>query len=117
MPFGPIQKTTNHQTAVSLVYLSKSSASQGSKGASEYQYIPQEKIEEFGVHASAYYPLEISIFKSSSDDALLSLLWNKYWANTLSSSPLISVRFLEAYSNGSQFTFKSESSICGIAIK
>jgi COP9 signalosome complex subunit 5 len=62
------------------------------QGSSEYQYIPQEKIEEFGVHANAYYSLDVSIFKSSSDEALLSLLWNKYWANTLSSSPLISVR-------------------------
>ncbi|KZS99242.1 putative COP9 signalosome subunit 5 CSN5 [Sistotremastrum niveocremeum HHB9708] len=60
--------------------------------ASEYQYIPQDKIEEFGVHANAYYPLEVSVFKSSLDDHLLDLLWNKYWANTLSSSPLISNR-------------------------
>jgi len=60
--------------------------------ASDYQYIPQEKVEEFGVHANAYYPLEVSVFKSSTDDALLGILWNKYWANTLSSSPLISNR-------------------------
>lgn len=64
---------------------------------SDYQSIPLEKIEDFGVHADAYYPIEISIFKSKLDDELLGLLWNKYWVNTLSQTPLISVRihFLE----------------------
>ena len=38
-----------------------------------------------------YYPLEISYFKSSTDSALLSLLWNKYWVNTLSTNALLSV--------------------------
>jgi COP9 signalosome complex subunit 5 len=36
------------------------------------------KIEDFGVHANAYYPLDVSYFKSSLDDSLLDLLWNKY---------------------------------------
>ena len=59
--------------------------------ASEYQSIPLNKIEDFGVHANQYYPLEVQIFKSSLDSELLGLLWNKYWVNTLSQSPLISV--------------------------
>jgi len=59
--------------------------------ASEYQNIPLNKIEDFGVHANQYYSLEVQIFKSSLDTELLSLLWNKYWVNTLSQSPLISV--------------------------
>ena len=59
--------------------------------ASEYQNIPLNKIEDFGVHANQYYSLEVQIFKSSLDAELLSLLWNKYWVNTLSQSPLISV--------------------------
>ena len=62
--------------------------------ASEYQSIPLSKIEDFGVHANSYYPLEISHFKSSSDAKLLDLLWNKYWVMTLSQSPLVSVRRL-----------------------
>ena len=33
----------------------------------------------------------MEIFKSSLDNELLALLWNKYWVNTLSQSPLISV--------------------------
>lgn len=57
----------------------------------EYQSIPLSKIEDFGVHANSYYPLDIQIFKSTLDDSLLGLLWNKYWVNTLSQSPLISV--------------------------
>ena len=34
-----------------------------------------------------YYSLDITYFKSSLDSHLLDLLWNKYWVNTLSSSP------------------------------
>ncbi|GAA5995420.1 Mov34/MPN/PAD-1 family protein [Rhodotorula paludigena] len=60
--------------------------------ASEYQSIPVDKIEDFGVHANAYYPLEVSHFKSSHDAKLLDLLWNKYWVMTLSQSPLVSNR-------------------------
>mmetsp|Transcript_32465 Transcript_32465/g.54483 ORF Transcript_32465/g.54483 Transcript_32465/m.54483 type:complete len:356 (+) Transcript_32465:232-1299(+) len=60
--------------------------------ASEYQTIPLSKIEDFGVHAKQYYSLDISYFKSSLDTNLLALLWNKYWVNTLSSSPLLGNR-------------------------
>jgi len=56
-------------------------------GPSQYQIIPLAKIEDFGVHANAYYSLDVSYFKSSLDGALLDLLWNKYWVNTLSSTP------------------------------
>ncbi|KAF8166253.1 JAB1/Mov34/MPN/PAD-1 ubiquitin protease-domain-containing protein [Pholiota molesta] len=59
---------------------------------SEYQSIPLNKIEDFGVHANQYYQLEVEVFKSSLDNDLLSMLWNKYWVNTLSQSPLISNR-------------------------
>eukprot|EP00296_Roombia_truncata_P007852 JP446308.1.p1 GENE.JP446308.1~~JP446308.1.p1 ORF type:complete len:334 (-),score=63.18 JP446308.1:197-1198(-) len=61
-------------------------------GPSEYQSIPLDKIEDFGVHCKHYYPLEVSYFKSSLDTHLLNLLWNKYWINTLSSSPLLNNR-------------------------
>eukprot|EP01025_Chloroclados_australasicus_P044683 TRINITY_DN4859_c0_g1_i1.p1 TRINITY_DN4859_c0_g1~~TRINITY_DN4859_c0_g1_i1.p1 ORF type:complete len:362 (-),score=37.04 TRINITY_DN4859_c0_g1_i1:206-1189(-) len=57
---------------------------------SDYQPIPLNKIEDFGVHADRYYSLEVSIFKTSLDTKLINLLWNKYWANTLSASPLLS---------------------------
>jgi COP9 signalosome complex subunit 5 len=60
--------------------------------SSEYQSIPLNKIEDFGVHANQYYPVEVEVFKSKMDDELLGLLWNKYWVSTLSQSPLISVR-------------------------
>lgn len=61
---------------------------------SEYQSIPLAKIEDFGAHANQYYQLEVEIFKSSLDEELLGLLWNKYWVNTLSGSNLISVSVL-----------------------
>jgi COP9 signalosome complex subunit 5 len=56
---------------------------------SEYQSIPLDKIEDFGVHAKQYYQLPIETFKNSLDNALLQKLWNKYWIDTLSSSPLL----------------------------
>jgi COP9 signalosome complex subunit 5 len=34
----------------------------------------------------------VSFFKSGLDSHLLDLLWNKYWVNTLSASPLIANR-------------------------
>ncbi|KAJ3268073.1 COP9 signalosome complex subunit 5 [Terramyces sp. JEL0728] len=59
------------------------------EGPSEYQSIPLDKIEDFGVHCKSYYQLEISYFKSSLDNQLLDLLWQKYWVSTLSSSHLV----------------------------
>jgi len=62
------------------------------EGPSEYQSIPLEKIEDFGVHCKSYYQLDTSCFKSGLDSQLLDLLWNKYWVNTLSSSPILANR-------------------------
>ncbi|KAL6769348.1 hypothetical protein ACKKBG_A30665 [Auxenochlorella protothecoides x Auxenochlorella symbiontica] len=58
-------------------------------GPSEYQTIPMEKIEDFGVHANQYYPLDVTFFKSSLDAQLLGTLWNSYWVKTLCASPLL----------------------------
>ncbi|RKF79355.1 COP9 signalosome complex subunit 5 [Golovinomyces cichoracearum] len=57
-----------------------------------YQTIPLAKIEDFGAHSSRYYSLQVSHFKSSLDTYLLELLWNKYWVQTLSQSPLFTNR-------------------------
>jgi len=59
------------------------------EGPSEYQTIPLNKIEDFGVHCKSYYSLEVSYFKSAMDKRLLDSLWNHYWVNTLSSSSLL----------------------------
>ncbi|XP_059474032.1 COP9 signalosome complex subunit 5 [Neocloeon triangulifer] len=56
---------------------------------SEYQTIPLNKIEDFGVHCKQYYALDVTYFKSSLDRRLLDSLWNRYWVNTLGSSSLI----------------------------
>ncbi|KAJ9613039.1 COP9 signalosome catalytic subunit rri1 [Cladophialophora chaetospira] len=58
----------------------------------DYQPIPQDKIQDFGVHANAYYPLGVTHYKSTLDTHLLGLLWNKYWTSTLSQSPLFTNR-------------------------
>ena len=63
-----------------------------STGDDGYQSIPLNKIEDFGAHASRYYSLEISHFKSTLDTQLLELLWNKYWVSTLSQNSLFTNR-------------------------
>ena len=50
-----------------------------------------DKIEDFGVHANAYYQLKVEIYKTKLDERLLELLWNKYWVATLSQSLIVSV--------------------------
>ncbi|KAL1956420.1 hypothetical protein VTO42DRAFT_7306 [Malbranchea cinnamomea] len=57
-----------------------------------YQSVPLSKAEDFGAHASQYYSLEVSHFKSTLDTKILSLLWNKYWVATISQSPLFTNR-------------------------
>jgi COP9 signalosome complex subunit 5 len=47
---------------------------------------------EYGAHATKYYALEVSHFKSTLDTLLLEQLWDKYWVQTLSQSPLFSNR-------------------------
>lgn len=64
----------------------------GGTDSDGFQTIPLGKIEDFGAHAAHYYSLEVSHYKSSLDSKLLEALWNKYWVQTLSSSPLISNR-------------------------
>lgn len=61
-------------------------------GADGYQTVPLAKAEDFGAHADRYYSLEVEHFKSSLDAHLLELLWNKYWVQTLSQSPLFTNR-------------------------
>ncbi|KAG6879628.1 hypothetical protein C0992_000463 [Termitomyces sp. T32_za158] len=56
--------------------------------ASEYQSIPLHKIEDFGVHANQYYQVDVEIFKSSLDNELLAMLWNKYWNRAYAVSQL-----------------------------
>ena len=69
-----------------------SSTKNGGVESDGFQTIPLGKMDDFGAHANHYYPLEISHYKSSLDAKLLEALWNKYWVQTLSASPLISNR-------------------------
>ncbi|KAF2221620.1 COP9 signalosome complex subunit CsnE [Elsinoe ampelina] len=54
--------------------------------------VPMAKAADFGAHANKYYPLEVSHYKSGLDNTMLESLWNKYWVQTLSASPLVSNR-------------------------
>ncbi|KAE8196247.1 hypothetical protein CF336_g2710 [Tilletia laevis] len=76
-------------------YTPSTDKSSGGGGGGGTTSVPQSKIEDFGVHANQYYPLEVEHFKSTLDTQLLALLWNKYWVSTLSSSSLLSNRRYE----------------------
>jgi COP9 signalosome complex subunit 5 len=54
--------------------------------------VPLAKAQDFGAHANRYYSLEVSHYKSTLDSKLLEALWNKYWVQTLSASPLFTNR-------------------------
>lgn len=71
---------------------STSSSSGDKKDGSGGSSVPLAKMDDFGKHASRYYSLEVSHFKSTLDTSLLELLWNKYWVQTLSQSPLLTNR-------------------------
>eukprot|EP01088_Endostelium_zonatum_P015405 TRINITY_DN376_c1_g3_i1.p1 TRINITY_DN376_c1_g3~~TRINITY_DN376_c1_g3_i1.p1 ORF type:complete len:341 (+),score=94.43 TRINITY_DN376_c1_g3_i1:98-1120(+) len=83
------------------------------ESSQQWQSIPLDKIEDFGVYANQYYPLEVSYFKSSLDEHLLNLLWNKYWVNTLSSNALLSNRdyFASAIGDVSEKLEQAESQL------
>jgi COP9 signalosome complex subunit 5 len=55
---------------------------------SEDTNIPLNKVEDFGVHHSKYYPVKVSYFKSHLDNYIIDQLWSKYWVETLTKSSL-----------------------------
>ncbi|GAB0493769.1 hypothetical protein MMPV_005054 [Pyropia vietnamensis] len=68
-------------------------AAGGAGGTSgDYQSIPSNKVVDFGVHCQQYYSLDVRFFQSTLDGGLLDGVWNRYWAASLSSSPLVSNR-------------------------
>ncbi|KAK4123561.1 Mov34-domain-containing protein [Parathielavia appendiculata] len=54
--------------------------------------VPLTKADDYGAHASKYYPLEVEHYRSTLDGKLLELLWNKYWVQTLAQNPLLTNR-------------------------
>ncbi|KAI0389403.1 Mov34/MPN/PAD-1 family protein [Xylariaceae sp. FL0594] len=83
---GPPPPTTTTTTSAAQA------SNYGSGGGGVTTSVPLAKAEDFGAHASKYYPLEVSHFKSTLDSHLLELLWNKYWVQTLSQNPLLTNR-------------------------
>ncbi|KAL0219139.1 hypothetical protein P9112_004792 [Eukaryota sp. TZLM1-RC] len=59
------------------------------KSSESWEVVPTSKIEDFGAHAGDYYQLKTSFFKTSRDEIVLSALWKRFWAQTLSSKPLL----------------------------
>ena len=57
--------------------------------SSDFDTVPMDKIEDYGLHASKYYKLEHSIFKSELDQSQFEYLWNQYWVQTISTSSLL----------------------------
>lgn len=45
--------------------------------------VPLEKAKDYGEHWYKYYQLEVSYFKTSLDEKLISVLWEKYWIITM----------------------------------
>ena len=73
-------------------YPEKYKSSGPGKNAEGMAAVPTDKAADFGAHASRYYSLEVSHYKSTLESKLLEALWNKYWVQTLSSSPLLTNR-------------------------
>lgn len=82
----------NHQAAEPP----SSSAAAGVMGTATtpdgFQAVPLAKAAEFGAHASRYYSLQVSHYKSTLDARLLEQLWHKYWVQTLGQNPLLTNR-------------------------
>jgi len=49
-------------------------------------------IDDPGYYKDEFYPLEVSVFKSSMDTALFELLWNRYWVKGLATSKNLMTR-------------------------
>jgi COP9 signalosome complex subunit 5 len=81
-----------YEEAPSKVASSAAGGGDSGSGATTSTSVPLAKAEDFGAHASKYYALDVSHFKSTLDTHLLELLWNKYWVQTLSQSPLLTNR-------------------------
>lgn len=85
----PLDKNNQPITSASGALSNGKDSGPGGASESTSMSIPSGKLKDFGVHARFYYQLDISYFKSSLDSKLLDLLWNKYWASTLSQSSLL----------------------------
>ncbi|KAG7290711.1 hypothetical protein NEMBOFW57_000714 [Staphylotrichum longicolle] len=71
---------------------STTSPSISSSAAAGGQSVPLTKADDYGAHASKYYPLQVEHYKSTLDGKLLEQLWNKYWVQTLAQNPLLTNR-------------------------
>ncbi|KAK4224768.1 mitochondrial protein from FMP27-domain-containing protein [Podospora fimiseda] len=54
--------------------------------------VPVNKGDDFGAHANKYYALEVEHYKSTLDEKLLGILWEKYWVQTVGQNLLFANR-------------------------
>ena len=55
----------------------------------EFDSIPLDRTEEFGVHQSKYYRLTHSFFHSKYEDSIIKLMYKNYWVDTLCSNAML----------------------------
>eukprot|EP00918_Siedleckia_nematoides_P095558 GHVU01209770.1.p1 GENE.GHVU01209770.1~~GHVU01209770.1.p1 ORF type:complete len:338 (-),score=76.19 GHVU01209770.1:317-1330(-) len=72
------------------VYSSPDKAPQRDK--TDFDLVPEDKVEDFGYYWNHYYPLKIETFKSSVDTRVFDSVWAEHWVATLASTPLVSHR-------------------------
>lgn len=55
----------------------------------EFDSVPLNRADEFGIHQSKYYRIPHSFFQSSFDSQIVKLIYKNYWVDTLSSNALL----------------------------
>mmetsp|Transcript_10976 Transcript_10976/g.33669 ORF Transcript_10976/g.33669 Transcript_10976/m.33669 type:complete len:329 (+) Transcript_10976:95-1081(+) len=58
----------------------------------DHQIVPLKKKFDYDKQHRCYYRLDVTCFKSSLDVVLLEAVWNRFWAKTLSTSPMLENR-------------------------
>ena len=77
-------------------------------GEQTLEGVPLSRIEEYGALCNKYYELPIHYYRSTADKDALDLLWNRYWMQTLSVSPLVVNRnFIESRLNDSTAKYEN----------
>lgn len=86
----PIRTLTNGKVEIGAFRAYPANYSPPGEVSVEDQVIPLDKIEDFGVHYTRYYALEVSYFKNPKDSEIIDVLWHKYWVANLTQNSLFS---------------------------
>ena len=61
----------------------------GNRKAQEFDSIPLNRAEEFGVHQRKYYRMPHTFFQSQFESNMIKLMYKNYWVDTLCSNALL----------------------------